>query len=345
MPTSELFGEVSKGLRSKTALPRTPTDFELATQGTSRVLSTGKGFFGFDEHCLWQHTKGRVDEEQHDTRFSNPLLDINGKTIRYTDGEYGPDIVSDFICDFIERNTGGPFLAYYPMILTHCPFVPTPDSDDWDPKDMGSLSYKGDTAYFSDMVQYMDKLVGKIITKLDEQGLRENTLILFTGDNGTDQPVVSILDGKEYPGGKSFTTDNGTHVPLIVNWMSTINEGSVCDDLVDFSDILPTICRAAGIEVPKSIPLDGRDFIDQLYGKKGHPRDWIYGWYNPRGKDLKEWARDKRFKLYRTGEFYNIDRDFMEKTPMDTKNFRGGPKKAYRKLGKVLAKYETARSY
>jgi arylsulfatase A len=299
-------------------------------------------YFGFDEYCLWQHTLGRVDTAKHDTRFSNPILDING-TIKRHEGEYGPDIVSDYICEFIDRNTGGPFLAYYPMILTHCPFVPTPDSENWDPTDMGSLTYKGDTAYYSDMVNYMDKLVGKIIAKLDEKGLRENTLILFTGDNGTDQPVVSILDGKEYPGGKSFTTDNGTHVPLIASWNGEIKKGWVCDDLIDFTDILPTICKAAQIDIPKDLTLDGRDFMAQLYGKRGQPRDWIYGWYCPRGVDLKVWTRNEQYKLYTSGEFYNVERDMLEKKPLDTEGLKGDAKKSFRKLGKALSKYENAR--
>lgn len=297
-------------------------------------------YFGFDEHCLWQHTHGRVDAEKHDTRFSNPLLEINGESIRYSNGEYGPDIVSDYLCDFMERNKENSFLAYYPMILTHCPFTPTPASRDWDPADMGSLDYKGDTAYYNDMVSYMDKIVGKILAKLEDLGLSDNTLVLFTGDNGTDQPIVSILNGMEMPGGKSFTTDNGTHVPMIAYWKGVIREGDVCHDLVDFSDFLPTICQAAGIVVPNQPLMDGRSFLPQLYGKKGNPRDWIYGWYCPRRKDLKEWVRGKGFKLYRSGEFHNVKNDFLEKSPLKIEELGRKEKKTYRNFSKVLDQYE-----
>jgi arylsulfatase A len=277
--------------------------------------------FGFNEYCLWQHRYGRVDDQTHDTRFSNPRLEVNGQTIRYTGGEYGPDLVSDFICDFIEKNKDKPFLAYYPMILTHCPFTPTPDSKDWDPQDMGSLSYKGEPIYFSDMVAYMDKMVGKIVAKLDELGLRENTLIVFTGDNGTDQPIVSMLAGKEYVGGKGLTSDNGTHVPLVASWPGTIKGASICHDLVDFSDILHTLCEAAGIRPPGELMVDGRSILPQLKGQVGQPREWIYGWYARDGKtNAKEWVRDKNYKLYRSGELYNVTVDLYEQNPLDIEN-------------------------
>jgi arylsulfatase A len=301
-------------------------------------------YFGFDESCLWQHQGGRTDEENHDTRFSNPLIEVNGVAKRYTNGEFGPDIVSDYICDFIEKNKGEPFLAYYPMLLTHCPFIPTPDSGDWDPKDMGSLTYKGDPAYFGDMVTYMDKMVGKIVTKLESLGLRENTLIIFTGDNGTDQPIVSMLNGKEYPGGKSKTTDNGTHVPLIVSWKGTAKAGVECDDLIDFSDILPTICEAANVPIPEGFIMDGRSFIPQLLGEKGNAREWIYSWYNPRGKNLKEFTRNKTYKLYTTGEFYNVKKDFFEQVPLDLVELGGKEKKAYKNLKAALNKYAHKRN-
>jgi arylsulfatase A len=133
--------------------------------------------------------------------------------------------------------------------------------------------------YFPDMVSYMDMLVGKIVSKVDELGLSENTLIIFTGDNGTDQPVVSMFRGEKYPGGKKQTTDNGTHVPLIARWEGTIESEKESFDMVDFSDFLPTICDVANIEIPSNIPIDGISFLPQLLGKKGKPRKWIYSWY------------------------------------------------------------------
>ena len=79
--------------------------------------------FGFDEHCLWQLLR-------RPSRYAHPGLEVNGKMVDYRSGEYGPDIVCDYACEFIERHKDGPFLLYYPMMLTHSPFVPTPDSPD-----------------------------------------------------------------------------------------------------------------------------------------------------------------------------------------------------------------------
>jgi len=294
--------------------------------------------FGFDESCLWQHSLPRTDTVGHDTRFSNPILEFNSEVKHFENGEYGPDIASDFICDFIEKNKNQPFFAYYPMMLTHCPFSPTPNSKDWDSQSKGTREYKGKPVYFPDMVSYMDKLVGKVVSKIDELGLSENTLIIFTGDNGTDQPIVSMLRGEKYPGGKKQTSDNGTHVPLVVRWKGTIEAEKECFDLVDFSDFLPTICDAAKIEVPSNLPVDGISFFPQLVGKRGMPREWIYSWYSALGRieELIEFTRNTKYKLYSTGEFYNVKDDFHEKKPLIIENLSKEKKQAYRTLEKAL---------
>jgi arylsulfatase A len=300
--------------------------------------------FGFDESCLWQNTRGRTNERGCDSRFENPSLEINGEPKDYRNGEYGPDVVSDYACDFIERNKDEAFLVYYPMILTHCPFVPTPDSDEWDPKSPGSKTYRGDPKYFGDMVTYMDKIVGKLATKLDELDIRDNTLILFTGDNGTDM-VTSIINGKRFAGMKGSMTDGGTRVPLIASWPGTIPAGRVTSDIVDFSDFLPTMCEAAGVEVPEKLNVDGRSFLPQLLGKQGTPRDWIYIWYSRTGNAdrAKVFARDQRYKLYRTGMFYDVSQDALEKRPLNVETLGDDVKQTHAMLRKALDKYENAR--
>ena len=271
---------------------------------------TSPQHFGFDESCLWQHTRGA-------SRYPNPGLDINGNRVDYRDGEYGPDVVSDYACQFMERNRQTPFFVYYPMILTHCPFEPTPDSEDWDPKSRGSKTYKGNAKSFGDMVTYMDKMVGKLTDKLDQLGLRNNTLILFTGDNGTDKPIVSAMNGRQVVGQKGWPTDGGTRAPLIASWPGTVPGGVVRSDLVDFSDFLPTLCDASGTDIPAGLGIDGRSFLPQLMGRKGHPREWIYSWYSVEGgASGREWARNQRYKLYRTGQFYDISSDVLEKRPL-----------------------------
>lgn len=290
--------------------------------------------FGFDEHCLWQHTR-------RPERYKNPGLEINGKEVDYSKGEYGPDIINAYALDFITRNKEKPFFLYYPMMLTHNPFVPTPDSADYG---KSSKPTKTDDKYFGDMVSYADKMVGRIADKLDELKIRENTLIIFLGDNGTYPSVISQFRGKPYEGGKGKQIDTGSHVPLIVNWPKTIKAGQVNSNLVDSTDFLPTICEAAGIKVPGKMSVDGRSFLPQLKGASGKPREWSYCWYAPHANKVKyEYARDLNYKLYRDGTLFNTRNDPQEKSPLTGNSLSKEAKEANVKLAKVLEDFRDAR--
>ena len=154
--------------------------------------------FGFDEHCL-HHYLPTVGKD----RYANPGIAYNDQLRQFKNGEYGPDLTSDYALDFITRYKDQPWLLYYPMILTHSPFEPTPDSPDY----LGKARDRGKQQHFADMVAYTDKLTGKLLAKLDEFGLRENTLILVTGDNGTGKGIVSMTEENgQVEGGKAGTT-------------------------------------------------------------------------------------------------------------------------------------------
>ncbi len=111
--------------------------------------------------------------------------------------------------------------VYYPMMLTHGPYQPTPNSRDWDPKAIGE-EVNRDKAHFGNMVEYMDKLVGKLVAKLDELKIRDNTLLIFIGDNGTGAGTESMMGDRRVVGAKGKTISTGMHVPLIVNWPAGI---------------------------------------------------------------------------------------------------------------------------
>ena len=293
--------------------------------------------FGFDQSCLWQ--QNRVPE-----RYPNPGLEINGERVNFSNGEYGPDIVSDFACDFIRQNKERPFLVYYPMILTHCPFGPTPDSKDWDPTSKGSKTYKGDAKYFPDMVQYMDKLIGKLIETVEQSGQRDNTLVIFTGDNGTDKPVVSMMGNLTIEAGKKQMTDAGTRAAMIANWPGIISPGTVSQDLVDFSDFLPTICDAAGVTPPASLNLDGVSFLPQLKGESGNPRTWVYCWFSRNGEGKgQQWIRNQRWKLYGNGRFFDVAKDRLEQNPMAVEQLTPNQKTQYDLLSQALEQFRNAR--
>jgi arylsulfatase A len=183
----------------------------------------------------------------------------------------------DFYLDFIQSNAAKkqPFLAYYATCLPHFPWEPTPDSVDKSYRQPIS-GHKGDPKYFPDMVAYLDKHVGRILHTLEAQGIADNTIVIFLADNGTDRDLTNIWgDGKRIRGGKGTLTDRGTHVPLMVRWPGHIKTGSTCDDLVDFSDVFPTICELTGSPMPRA-ELHGRSFAAQLLGKPGSPREWVH---------------------------------------------------------------------
>ena len=294
--------------------------------------------FGFDESCLWQHTR-------RPPRYANPGLEVNGVEKDYTQGEYGPDLVNDYAMDFITRQQSRPFFLYYPLMLTHAPYQPTPDSASWDPKTKGEQS-KQDSKHFGDMVEYMDKLIGKLVTKLDTLGLRDNTLIVFLGDNGTGKGTRSMVGDKVVIGGKGTTTAAGMHVPLIVNWPGQVVAGTVKHDLVDSTDFLPTLLDAAGVKAPAKRTLDGHSFLPLLRGQGLSSREWIYSWYSPRqGADLtiREFAFNSRFKLYRTGEFFDLEQDIQEKHPLEVDSLTGDAASTAKLLQTALDQFQSAR--
>jgi arylsulfatase A len=230
------------------------------------------------------------------------------------------------------------------MMLTHSPFQPTPDSPNWDPKAQGE-KVNNNKKHFADMTTYMDKLIGKLVSRLDELGLRENTLILFVGDNGTGQGITSQLGDRVVHGGKGKTTAAGMHVPLIASWPGKMPGGKVVHDLVDSTDFLPTLCEAAGGKVPAELKIDGRSFLPQLRGEKGHPRDWFYCWYARDGGAAAkyEFAATQRYKLYRRGEFYDYSVDRDEQKKLGAHELPPEAAAAYRMLQGALDQFKDAR--
>lgn len=296
--------------------------------------------FGFDEYCLWWL-------ERKSWRYGDVgELIVNGEVRPGDQGEYGPDVVNDFVLDFIERQADGdaPFFVYYPMMLPHAPFVPTPlSAGSPDPREQ-------DPRFFHDMVAYTDRLVGRVAAKLDELRLRENTLLIFLGDNGTNHAITShLIDGREIKGGKSDTTDAGTHVPMIVSWPGTVPMGLVSEGLVDFADFLTTFHAMAGYSPASNRPLDGVNLLPVFRGERPTTREWIYSWYM-RGNDTNMVsdedvsvfvsARTARYKLYRDGGFYDVARDPREQDPLDGDSLEADAAAVRAQLAEVIAGYD-----
>lgn len=343
------------------------------SRGTKEV--PGKDYiyqFGWDELlCFDVIGEGR--------RMIEPWMVENGTPRSFTGIDpvtgrryYGPDLINRFALEFIEKNKEQPFFLYYSMVLVHDEHTPTPDTrpkelfDEFDIEKKAEFGpMKGDERiYFPDMLNYMDKMVGKVLDKLDELGLSENTLLVVMGDNGTKECFSHVLpDGSVYPGGKGSTAENGNRVPLLLRWPGQIPAGQVYRGMVNLTDIYPTLFEAAGIPVPNSDKIDGKSFWPQATGKSADiHRETIYTWYNANQPStdlsgLLEYAHTKEFKRYAPhkgfpqGRFFDLRTDPLEQagkpvvkfswdrwhySGLDVAKLTPEQQAAYAALGKVL---------
>lgn len=258
--------------------------------------------WGWDEFLRWERSEGE--------RYWKPALNRNGQPVPVTDSSYGPDMLHEFVVDFIRRHRDGPFFVYYPTPLVHGPIMSTPDSaGDADAGGKRKSKARGknkDDALYADNVAYLDKLVGKLVAALDEMKLREKTLIVFTGDNGS--VPVGTIGGRPVDGTKGTMREGGSRVPLIVNWKGVAPAGKVVSDLVGFSDFYATFAELAGAKLPDGVTLDSRSFAPQVRGEKGSPRDWLYVQLG-----AKWYVRNDGWKLNGAGELFDMrDAPFAE---------------------------------
>jgi arylsulfatase A-like enzyme len=289
---------------------------------------------GFDKYRLWQ-----VKDRGY--RYKSPTLDSKETGIVLYEDEYGPDLFVDYLEGFMENNTDQPFFAYFPMVLTHDPFDPTPFSGEFAAYD--SKERRNDPAIFPEMVTYMDHLVGRIIKKVSDLGIAENTLILFIGDNGTDRDVVSQVNGALLQGNKGYTNDLGTHVPMFAYWPGKIRAGSINQNLIDFTDFVPTLLDAVGAETKEDdLLLDGISFYPQLIeeAKPKKVREWVYCHYAPNWGNFepRTFIQNTRLKLYKNGEIYRLTDDLYEKQPLQKSDLDRKSQKVIKNFEKVLFK-------
>ncbi|TRX66095.1 sulfatase [Carboxylicivirga sp. M1479] len=158
-----------------------------------------------------------------------------------------------------------------------------------------------------EMVTFLDDCVGKIVTELERKGLIDNTLIIFTSDNGPRK----MLSSGPFKGGKGSLNEGGHRVPMIMSWPSVIEAGRVSDQLLMTMDLFPTLAQATGSALPKGLKLDGTSFLTLLKKEQEMPHRYCY-W----GKSSGRAMRDGQWKYIEneggTGELYNLTQDLAE---------------------------------
>ncbi len=272
----------------ETFLPKIlkPAGYATSMIGKWGQLPLGPAEFGFDEHLKFQGSGVYWNTQDKGKNYT-----VNGKSVPLRDKEYLPDVMHRHAVDFITRNRDKPFYLYYSMSHIHVEILPTPDSAP-DSKDL-----------YADNMAYMDKLVGQLVAELDRLKLREKTLIVFLGDNGTGGNFSdrATVNGRRLSGAKGDMLEGGALVPMIVNWPGKTPVAKICTDMVDSTDFFPTFAEFAGAKLPEKTIIDGRSMAAQFRGEKGQPRDWAFiqlarMWY----------VRSTGWKLNQAGELYDM---------------------------------------
>ena len=256
--------------------------------------------------------------------YHQPLIYDNGEA-KVHKNAYGPDLYNAYIIDFMKRHKDERFLAFYSMNLAH------EVSNDLNPPP--PYAPGGGYQSFEELVSLMDKMIGRVVSALDELKLRESTIVIFASDNGTptdhivdakpgrrvsytEVPIVSRQNGRDVAGGKGSLKNAGTIVPLIVNWPGRATAGKVVDDLVDFSDFLPTFLDLVGSSVPEDLQIDGQSFAPVVLGKPYEPREWAFSEWAAAKDGGRRWVRTKKWKLYEDGRLFNMVADPHENSPV-----------------------------
>ena len=161
---------------------------------------------------------------------------------------------------------------------------------------------------FADMLRYADAVVGDIVAELDKLGLRDNTIVFVASDNGTEHRFQARRSGRVVQGNLYSLTEAGGSIVLTVNSPRLIPGGRTVP-LADFTDIYPTICELAGVPLSPRHRVDGQSLAAFLLDQPGAmpPRTWILN-----EQHTTRVVRDRRFKLYSDGRFFDANSDPAE---------------------------------
>lgn len=286
---------------------------------------------GFDEYRGF--VSGNVDYHRHIDQEGH--FDWWSQDTLKDDPGYITDLISDYGVDYVRRKKRKPFL----LVLTHgAPHTPIQNRETPGFRVEGKLAKRqprlkleDPLAIYHNMIEIMDEGVGRIVAELDEQGIREQTLILFCSDNG---PSLRLGSAGPYRGGKGSVYEGGHRVPGIFNWPETLTAGTECATPILTMDLLPTFVSLAGGTAEPPRKLDGESVLDALQGKsmQRSPLFWSY----KAGKAV----RDGDWKLvvrHNKPQLFNLARDEAEATDVSEEH-----PEVMERLSELLAAWETS---
>lgn len=238
-------------------------------------------------------------------------------------GTYGPDPAHEMALKFMEDNKDKEFFMFYPSAIPHAElFAPESYMEKYRDKFLPEKEYKGvddgknlklgpygsqpeSHAAFAAMINYLDDQVGEIITKVKELGLEDNTIIMFTSDNGPHMEGGADPDYFDsngiLKGYKRDLYEGGIRVPMIAWWPGKIKEGSQTDHVSAFWDVFPTVADLIGVDTPDNI--DGISFLPTLMGGNQKQHEYMYWEFHERGG--RQALRKGDWKLVQ----YNVNRE------------------------------------
>ena len=235
----------------------------------------------------------------------------------YPEGQYFADFLTDRAVDFIARHRNQPFFLYVPHFAVHTPIQGKADYvAAWEKKPAKGHHWH---ATYAAMVQSVDESVGRIVAKLEELKLADNTVIIFSSDNGglggyhrTEAPSEKkgFTDNTPLRGGKGTLYEGGIRVPFIVRWPGTVPAGTTSDVPVAHVDIYPTFLNIAGGKPRSGYQLDGTSFVSVLKNPRATlARDAIY-WHFP--GYLESYVHEKGWRTSPVGVIHAGDFKLME---------------------------------
>lgn len=227
-------------------------------------------------------------------------LDTNGSV---TKGErYITDVFSDEAAAFVRRHASEPFLLALAYSAPHFPFHAL--QEDLAPfRDSGAHTTA--VSHIYGMIRCMDRGIGRVLDELQRQGIEDNTIVIFTSDNGPQFSGTGDTSSHRFncgfAGAKLSALEGGIRVPAVVRWPARLAGGRQVHDIVHFTDWFPTLAAAAGVSAGGGLPVDGIDVTGALAGERRGaqpPRFWQWNRYTP-VPESNAAMRDGDWKLVR----------------------------------------------